>query len=568
MALAPVNSSLRKRCFSFVLAMSGAVFPSLLYPAHGQETAAIQGVEAPRDIQSGATAPEKTTLRGKPSVLTAIQALPGSVELTFSAPVEFRRAMLRGNAERAGRFYVDAFPASLVSQRGSTLEIATGPVRRVRSSLFRAGVVRVVLDLREEGHFHVTTLTDPYRLVITAQPQTSATNQAQPVAHPTDMRQDSISSAKSVSEKIKQSPLFPNVEWQVMNHPWPFMLPSRPPAVDTALSSSSSVAVVDATRQTDVEGTELGFLRQVDEFTRQFSILSPEFAPPPNQPLSLSPWQPTAEAELSPPKEFAPGWEWEVACRDGGCIRLTVREGEEVDINPAHERQREIQTVNQEAGQQIVSVSAQPKHEAIRPGGAVMGELWLAAMTAGVCLSFLAGISVVMLWNLRKRGTATGKSDSWEGRMAYLEEAVNRAGLLNNSFFHSLEVSQKRLAALLTQADVSEQNLRRLLHQAAFTGERATTGRSLDALATAAVLLAEGEAVPQVARLLKLPVAQVRLLQEIRQSTQGEKPAETPEKPTGHSPLGSEVSSLESLRAHLNGATRNGMPLAQSEQSL
>jgi hypothetical protein len=377
----------------------------------------------------------------------------------------------------------------------------------------------------------------------------------------------SVTSEKGGAEKVVHPRVFPNVEWQVMTQPWTLMLHSRPAAADTVFSPSSSVTAMDDMRQTDPDAANLGSLRRVDEFEGRLSIFSPDFFSFREQPLPLfpSPLRPTTES--SSVKEFSAGWEWEVACRDGGCARLAARRGEEVDANPVYEQQGEAKRIDTEEEQQGASASEQPVQEAIRPGGAVMGELWMAAMTAGVFLSFLAGIGVVVLWNLRKRGTSTEKSDGWGGRMAYLEEAVNRAGMLNNSFFHSLEVSQKRLEALLTQADVAEQNLRRLLHQAAFTGER-STGRGADALATAALLLSEGEEVQQVARLLKLPVAQVRLLQEIRQYTHGEKPAETPEKAAGHSPLTDVASSLDNLTTRLNGAARNGMHLAQNEQSL
>jgi hypothetical protein len=248
-------------------------------------------------------------------------------------------------------------------------------------------------------------------------------------------------------------------------------------------------------------------------------------------------------------------------------VRFAARYGEEVDIDSVRGQQGETETIDTEEEQHIASASEQPVQEAIRTWGAVMRELGMAAMTAGVFLSFLAGIGVMALWNLRKRGRPTENGDGWEGRMAYLEEAVNRAGMLNNSFFHSLEVSQKRLEALLTQADVSEQHLRRLLHQAALTGER-STGRGADALATAALLLSEGEEVQQVARLLKLPMAQVRLLQEIRQSTRKEKSAGTPEKSTSHFVNAGAASSLNDLTTRLNGAAHNGIHLAQNEQSL
>jgi hypothetical protein len=81
----------------------GAILTALPYPAYGQETAAVQKVESSRNSQPGVNDREKATPRGEPVMLTAMQALPESVELIFSAPVEFRSATLRGNAGQAGR---------------------------------------------------------------------------------------------------------------------------------------------------------------------------------------------------------------------------------------------------------------------------------------------------------------------------------------------------------------------------------------------------------------------------------------------------------------------------------
>jgi len=197
----------------------------------------------------------------------------------------------------------------------------------------------------------------------------------------------------------------------------------------------------------------------------------------------------------------------------------------------------------------------------------IVQQFWITLMGASIVAAFLSGGGVVFLWNSRKRKAQPEKSDGWEGRMAYLEEAVNRAGMLNSSFFHSLEITQKRLEALLTQADLAEQNLRRLLHQSALSGEQ-LTGRSTDSYSTAAMLLAEGEDVQQVARVLKLPVAQVRLLRELRQSTQGEKSADPQEK-VAEAPRGRSLAAgLKSFVTQLNGAPGDGTPLAHNGQTL
>src|SRR5262249_10015039 len=156
----------------------------------------------------------------------------------------------------------------------------------------------------------------------------------------------------------------------------------------------------------------------------------------------------------------------------------------------------------------------------------------------------------------RKQDKQREKGEGWEARMAYLEEVVNRAGVLNSDFFHSLDLSQKRLESLLTQADVTEQNLRRLLHQA-LIGASPTGGRT-DPYATAAFLLSEGEEVQQVARALKMPLAQVRLLQELRQDQQPEKTAGVQEKIADPPNTKVSVSLLKEATEQLNGTRQNG----------
>lgn len=556
------SSSVRKDGSIVVLVMVCALLIAFFYPIHCQAMAVAQEANSSGDPRAETQAPATSTPRGEPSVLTAVQALPGSVELSFSAPVEFRKATLPGGAERAGRFYVDVFPASLIRRRGSTLKVASGPVQRVRTSLFRPGVVRVVLDLREERHFQVETLTNPYRLVITAQQKGGA----KPDAQTSEAGQASLTSARNVADKIAQPHLASALTWRTLTQPWTLMLHSHPTAIEKTSAPLSFTTPADGAGQTRPDVLDVSSERRADESDAQRLVSIPDFASDRGQPLPLASPALQADEWLSP-RGFAMGWGWENVCQDGDCARFAVRRDEGIDAEPAPAPRDEAPSMPVEREQQFVDAATQPVQEAIRTGGTMMREFWMAAMTAGVFLSFLAGVGVVVLWNRRKRSAPTEKSDGWEGRMAYLEEAVNRAGVLNNSFFHSLEVSQKRLESLLTQADIAEQSLRRLLHQTAFAGER-SPGRGADALVTAASLLAEGEEMQQVARLLKLPVAQVRLLQEIRQCTQGEKSADPPAKSTVHAPPVDAASSLSNSTSRLNGAARNGIHLAQSEQSL
>jgi hypothetical protein len=195
-----------------------------------------------------------------------------------------------------------------------------------------------------------------------------------------------------------------------------------------------------------------------------------------------------------------------------------------------------------------------------------MHELWMIVAAVSVVLSFLAGSGVVLLWNFRRRGRSPEKSEGWEARMVYLEEAMHRAGALNSSFFHSLEISQNRLEALLTQADVAERNLRRLLHQAAVAG--GTQPGRTESYTTAALLLSEGEEAQHVARTLKLPLAQVRLLQELQQHAQKEKSASQAEKSTGLQNGGAMSSLLDDVKNGVNGIKGNGIHIAQNGRQL
>lgn len=138
-------------------------------------------------------------------------------------------------------------------------------------------------------------------------------------------------------------------------------------------------------------------------------------------------------------------------------------------------------------------------------GGVEMNGLWILAIGTGLLLSFLGG-----RWWAEKR-------DRWREHAARLEEVVRSADLINSNSFHSLEVVQKRLESLLARADWAEQKLRCLLTQA-------EVGR-VDQYATAALLLSEGEEAEQVARTLRLPLAQVRLVKELRQEVEKEKSA-------------------------------------------
>jgi hypothetical protein len=455
-------------------------------------------------IAHGREPVSSSTPRGAATV-AALQVIPGEVVLSLSAPVEVHRDYLRSHDRKADRCYVDLSPASFVSQSHSVFDLSTGPIQKVRISQFHESVVRVVLDLRGSHTCQVTSSAEPHRLILTAggayvaQPTMNEPTVVQP---PPRIQEPEESSPQ---EAVGSTAALPVMTWQIAQR-WTLFTPEPEEA-------SSPVVIAPAT----------GEVRNSDFPDDQAPSTVPSNEPNLESAPSAQPLPPFVPEMVAPVKQLS---------------------ASEALASPAFPQ------------------------ESTRIGGEIVREFWMIMMGASILLSFLAGGGMMFLWNARNRGVQSEKNaksvnnDGWEARMAYLEEAVNRAGMLNSSFFHSLEITQKRLEALLTQADLAEQNLRRLLHQAAMA-EGKSTGRNTDSYVTAASLLAEGEDVQQVARVLKLPVAQVRLLQELRKSTQGEKLATVPEKSAETQSGHRLVTGLKSFVTQLNGAPRDGMPLAQ-----
>ena len=154
---------------------------------------------------------------------------------------------------------------------------------------------------------------------------------------------------------------------------------------------------------------------------------------------------------------------------------------------------------------------------------------WIIALSVGCILAFLAGGGLVWWFTTRRNGQRQdGLSQQVAHQVAGLGDLVGQAGLLNNDLLEALEHKQKQLELLLTRADWVSQDLRRLLTQVA-AGER-REGRHTDPYATAALLLTEGETIEDIARTLKLPLAQVRLVHALKQEVRPEKSAASPEK--------------------------------------
>ena len=149
--------------------------------------------------------------------------------------------------------------------------------------------------------------------------------------------------------------------------------------------------------------------------------------------------------------------------------------------------------------------------------------------------------------------------------MSHLEDALQRAGVLNTEFFLSLESTQKRLELLLKRAEWTEQDLRSLLTRASGIGEK--SGGKADQYATAALLLAEGEEAQQVARSLKLPLAQ----SPRPGATTGVKPekiAETQEKSVVVKNAAAQAATVMSLVNQRVDSIRNGTVVAREDRAV
>ena len=92
---------------------------------------------------------------GNPSYTRVVIDVDGEVQYRF------------GRLINPDRLYVDLIGAQLAPPTaGRSLDVSDRYLKGVRGAQNQAGVVRVVLDLKTLGDFHVFTMTDPYRLLI------------------------------------------------------------------------------------------------------------------------------------------------------------------------------------------------------------------------------------------------------------------------------------------------------------------------------------------------------------------------------------------------------------------
>ena len=138
-------------------------------------------------------------------------------------------------------------------------------------------------------------------------------------------------------------------------------------------------------------------------------------------------------------------------------------------------------------------------------------------------------VNVILFFGLlylakKRHDGAKSKRDE---NLARLEEVIRSAELTNGGFFRSLELVQNNLQSLLARAEEAERRLRSLMLQPGSDKK--------DQYTAAALLLGEGQEPERVASVLKLPLPQVKSVQDLRKMTREEENP-TPRKRRGDEP--------------------------------
>ncbi len=144
----------------------------------------------------------------------------------------------------------------------------------------------------------------------------------------------------------------------------------------------------------------------------------------------------------------------------------------------------------------------------------VRRRIWGAFRRFGSCITRAVRIlfSVSLMWRKKK------------SKISSLKEALREAEMKCSGFSRSLGEAEKILESILASAERTAQSLQKVLVQAA--------AAKTDQYSTAAFLFSQNKKPEEVARVLKLPLSQVRLIQELRQAveTKGEPVAVTEQK--------------------------------------
>ena len=121
---------------------------------------------------------------------------------------------------------------------------------------------------------------------------------------------------------------------------------------------------------------------------------------------------------------------------------------------------------------------------------------WIMATGMGLLLSFLGGT----WWTRRRTGGPL------------LQDVIWSVELIDKRMFHSVREIEGKLESILDWTERTEQKLHHLLVQA--------IAARADQYATAALLISEGKKAEDVARTLKLPPAQVHVIEELRRAVE------------------------------------------------
>jgi N-acetylmuramoyl-L-alanine amidase len=104
-----------------------------------------------------------------------------------------------GRLHNPDRLYVDLLGAQLASQlQGRPLAVPDHMLRGVRAGQNQPDVVRVVLDLKALGDYHVFTMSAPYRLVIDVKGSGGGTTAQAPLPPPLPQHDAAVAEAKRV----------------------------------------------------------------------------------------------------------------------------------------------------------------------------------------------------------------------------------------------------------------------------------------------------------------------------------------------------------------------------------
>ena len=79
---------------------------------------------------------------------------------------EYRKLIDEDNLDSPYRLYIDFSPSQLESDLNNTVLIDNSTIRKIRISQFDKSTSRVIFDLKKDAYFEVSTLSNPYRVVV------------------------------------------------------------------------------------------------------------------------------------------------------------------------------------------------------------------------------------------------------------------------------------------------------------------------------------------------------------------------------------------------------------------